>query len=251
MSGGIVDPIEETRRILDAAEDAGVTLRAIGGVAVALRAPSIRILSPTRTYHDIDLVGRAPRAPIERILTDLGYIASKRFNTLNGSERLLFHDASGRRIDVFLDVLRMCHRLPFGHRLAVTSSTLPAAELLLSKLQIVELTDRDTDDIAALLADHELTDDDAGISLERIQTVCGADWGWWKTVDGNLGRLIDRWGAETARTATDRSLALGTALARAGALRTRLTAMSTTLSWRVRALVGDRMRWYEEPEEIR
>ena len=251
MSGDSVDPVEETRRILGAADDAGVVLRAIGGIAVALQAPSIGILSPTRTYHDVDLVGRAPRAPIERLLTDLGYIASKRFNTLNGSERLLFHDASGRRIDIFLDVLRMCHQLPFGDRLAVTSWTLPPADLLLSKLQIVELTDRDVDDIAALLVDHELTDGDAGISLERIEAVCGADWGWWKTVDGNLGRLIERWGAETDRSSSEGSLVLRTALARAGSLRARLATISTTVSWRLRALVGDRMRWYEEPEEIR
>lgn len=251
MNGEVVDPVDETRRILDAAEAAGVLLRAIGGVAVALRAPSIRMLSPTRTYHDVDLVGRAPRAPIERLLTDLGYIASMRFNTLNGSERLLFHDASGRRIDVFLDVLRMCHQLPFRDRLAVAPSTLPPADLLLSKLQIVELTDRDADDVAALLADHELTHDDAGISLARIEAVCGADWGWWKTVDVNLGRLIDQWGAETDRSSSEESLALRTALARAGSLRAGLATMSTTVSWRVRALVGDRMRWYEEPEEIR
>lgn len=248
MSGEVGDPVEETRRILDAAEEAGVMLRAIGGVAVALQAPSIRLLSPPRSYHDIDLVGPAPRAPIERVLSGLGYDPSKPFNTLNGSERLLFHDAGGRRVDVFLDVLRMCHRLPFRDRLAVASATLPPADLLLSKLQIVELTDRDAQDIAALLADHELTDDDAGISLTRIAAVCGADWGWWRTVDDNLGRLIDRWGAESA---TGGSLVLGTALARAGALRGRLATFSTTVSWRLRAVVGDRMRWYEEPEEIR
>jgi len=251
MSGDVVDPVEETRRILDAAQDAGVALRAIGGVAVAMRAPSIRFVSPTRMYHDIDLVGRAPRAPIERLLADLGYAASKRFNTLNGSERLLFHDASGRRIDVFLDVLRMCHQLPFGDRLVVASSTLPAADLLLSKLQIVELTDRDADDVAALLADHELTDDDAGIGLRRIAAVCGTDWGWWKTVDLNLGRLIDRWGADIDGSTSERSLALGTAVARAASLRAGLTTIPTTVSWRLRAIIGERMRWYDEPEEIR
>lgn len=251
MSGKVVDPVEETRRILDAAKEAGVMLRAIGGVAVALRAPSIRLLSPPRSYHDIDLVGRAPRAPIERVLSGLGYDPSKPFNALNGSERLLFHDPGGRRVDVFLDVLRMCHRLPFGDRLAVASATLPPADLLLSKLQIVELTDRDAQDVAALLADHELTDDDAGISLTRIAAVCGADWGWWRTVDDNLGRLIERWGADTASGTADGSLVLGTALARAGALRARLATVSTTVSWRLRAVVGDRMRWYEEPEEIR
>ena len=250
MTGASIDPVDETRRILDAGDDAGVAIRAVGGVAVALSAPSIRVLSPTRTYHDIDLVGRAPRAPIELLLGERGYVPATRFNTLNGSERLLFHDAAGRRVDVFLDVLRMCHELPFGDRLTVAPLTLPPADLLLSKLQIVELTDRDVDDIAALFADHDLTDDDRGISVSRIGAVCGADWGWWKTVDDNLGRLIERWQTESAATTAD-GLLVGAAVARAGALRARLATVSTTLSWRLRALVGDRVRWYDEPEEIR
>jgi hypothetical protein len=250
MTGAHFDPVDETRRILRAADDSGVPVRAVGGVAVAISAPSIRLLSPTRTYHDIDLVGRAPRAPIERLLGDLGYAASKRFNTLNGSDRLLFHDAGGRRVDVFLDVLRMCHELPFGDRLMVAPLTLPPADLLLTKLQIVELTDRDADDIAAVLTDHDLTDDDRGISVARIEAVCGADWGWWKTVDDNLGRLIERWGRAAVEKPGDGPL-MSTAVARAGGLRSRLATVSTTLSWRLRALVGERMRWYDQPEEIR
>jgi hypothetical protein len=154
-------------------------------------------------------------------------------------------------MDVFLDQLRMCHDLRFAERLTVDRWTLPLADLLLSKLQIVELTDRDAQDVAALLADHELTEDDAGIGLRRIRSVCATDWGWWRTVDGNLGRLIARWRRDAAGGSAEEGLALGTATARATALLERLASAPKSAAWRLRAAIGDRMRWYAEPEEIR
>ncbi len=251
MTGVLADPVDETRRVLEEATSAGVDLRAIGGVGVALRAPSIRLFRATRTYHDIDLVGCAPRGPIETALTGLGYEPARRFNALNGADRLLFHDASGRRVDMFLDQLRMCHDLRFAERLTVDGWTLPLADLLLSKLQIIELTDRDAQDVAALLADHELTENDSGIGLGRIRSVCATDWGWWRTVDENLRRLVARWPEDAAGGSAEEGLAFGTATARATALRGSLANAPKSAAWRVRAAIGDRVRWYAQPEEIR
>jgi hypothetical protein len=251
MTGALPDPVDETRRVLEAAEAAGVDLRAIGGIGVALRAPSIRLFRATRTYHDIDLVGRAPGAPIEAVLIALGYEPARRFNALNGADRMLFHDASGRRVDLFLDQLRMCHDLRFAERLTVDHATLPLADLMLSKLQIVELNDRDAQDVAALLADHELTEDDSGISMLRMRAVCATDWGWWRTVDENLRGLIGRWPKDASDGSPDEKLALGTAMARAAALREGLASAPRSAAWRLRAVIGDRVRWYAQPEEVR
>lgn len=251
MTDVLADPVEETRRILDAARAGGITVRAIGGVGVALRSPSIQALQPVRTYHDIDLVGAAPGAPIEALITDQGYLPSRRFNTLNGAERLLFHDATGRRIDVFLDTLRMCHELPFRDRLEIHPWTLPLADLLLTKLQIIALTDRDAQDVAALLADHELTEEDGGIGLARIRALCATDWGWWRTVDDNLRRLVERWPVDAAASPPDARPIIGTALVRADSLRERLVSARKSVAWQLRAIVGERVRWYEEPEEVR
>jgi hypothetical protein len=252
MTEILADPVEEARRILDAASAGRVELRAIGGIGVALRAPSIHRLQPSRRYHDLDLVGRAPRAPIETLLSSLGYEPSRRFNTLNGAERLLFHDPDGRRVDVFLDTLRMCHTLPFARRLTIDADTLPLADLALTKLQIVELTERDAQDLAALLADHPLTDDEAGIAVPRVAAITSADWGWWRTVTGNLTALVERWqsGRDTGH-GDDHSTVLGTAAARATELSRRLHAVPKSLRWRARAGIGDRLIWYDEPEEVR
>jgi hypothetical protein len=259
----LADPVDEARRIIEAANAAGLVTRTVGGVGVAIVAPTIRGLEPPRTYHDIDLAAPAGSAAIARVMTSLGYEAARRFNTLNGSERLLFHDPDGRRVDVFIDTLRMCHELPFRDRLAVDAWpwTLPPADLLLSKLQIVEQTDRDAQDVLALLADHELAEDDRdGIALPRIRAVCGSDWGWWRTVDDNLQGLISRWAASaaadasgpvTAADASATSAASARARDRAVTLRAELASSPKSMGWRARAAIGPRMRWYDLPEEVR
>lgn len=250
----LADPVEEARRIVKAAQAAGVTIRAIGGVGVALTAPTVGLLEPRRTYHDIDLVAPAGAAAITRVMTALAYEPAREFNTLNGSERLLFHDADRRRIDVFIDTLRMCHELPFRDRLgsAAWPWTLPTADLLLSKLQIVEQTDRDAQDVLALLADHELVEADGdGIELPRLRRVCGSDWGWWRTVDDNLARLVARWIEPAAAGESAPVGARSRARDRARALREVLAGCPKSMAWRVRAAVGARLRWYDLPEEVR
>ena len=254
MSEILADPVEEARRILAEARRRAVVLRAVGGVGIRLRAPSVAHLLPPRDYHDIDVAGhRGAASPITELYHDLGYESSRRFNTMNGQERLMYWDpVNGRRVDVFLDVLRMCHQLSFRDRLEVDHETLPLADLALMKLQIVQLTDRDGQDLSALLADHELTEaGDDGISVRRILAICSTDWGWWRTVTGNLDRLMSEWQDEAASGPHAQSSILERAIDRAGRLRAMLDATPKTARWRMRAAVGERRVWYELPEEIR
>lgn len=239
------DPVAEARRLVDLTRAAGPTLRIVGGIGVAIIAPSIGRANPPRSYHDIDLVAPAGSAAVTRSMSDAGYLPAQRFNALNGSERLLFHDPSGRRVDVFIERISMCHVLDVRDRLTIRPWTLPPADLLLSKLQIVEMTERDAQDVQALLTDHDLTDDDHGIDRRRLRSVCAGDWGWWRTIDGSLAKLIDRWSEASNRES------LATPIGRAVAIRADLAAAPTSLAWRVRARIGERMRWYELPEEVR
>lgn len=251
----LADPIAETCRIVEAGRAAGLSIRAVGGVAVALIAPTIATLEPRRSYHDIDLAAPAGTAQVARTIAALGYEPARTFNTLNGSERLLFHDPQGRRVDVFLDALRMCHVLPLQGRLELAGwpVTVSPADLLLSKLQIVELTDRDAQDVLALLVDHDLTEAQGqGIELDRIREVCGRDWGWWQTVHRNLVALITRWNRAAEASLDPASIGpLATARDRARSLLEVLEACPKSTGWRLRAVIGPRMRWYEVPEEVR
>lgn len=241
------DPVEEGRRLVAVAEAAGAPARLVGGVAVAIRAPSVADARPERTYHDIDLAAVRPTArELARTIEANGYTPHRRFNTLAG-ERLMFADeANGRRLDVFLDRIEMCHTLDFRDRLTRDPETLCLADLLLSKLQIVKLTERDVVDASALLSEHAPSADGGGIDLATIEAVCCSDWGWWRTVTGNLRVLADAWSATTSvgpdlRAAREHALEL----------LDRLTSAPKTMRWKMRARVGERVSWFQEPEEVR
>ena len=168
----------------------------MGGVGIALVCPTVRRLVPPRFYHDIDLAAPSGTPAVgDVLLPGSGYDPARRFNTLNGAERLLFHDPDGRRIDVFIGTLRMCHTLSLRGAFTEPSWSLPPADLVLTKLQIVELTERDGQDLLALFADFELTGTDpAGIAVEpcptRVRRATGVGGG---RCDDNLGRLSELW----------------------------------------------------------
>ena len=76
----------------------------------------------------------------------------------------------------------MCHRLDLRDRLDLHPETLSLADLLLTKLQVVETTEKDLVDMATLLSDHALTEDERGINIEYIAGIASSDWGWWRTI---------------------------------------------------------------------
>jgi hypothetical protein len=239
-------PLEEGRRIGDAALAGGVDIRLTGGVAVALRCPSAgsnKIL--TRTYADVDLVGRAKQSgrAIE-LLSSLGYVADESFNAVHGSSRLYFWDTTNQRqVDVFLDEVEMCHRIDLRQRLPTDSPTLHLADLLLMKLQIVETNDKDYLDILALLSDHSFSENDHGINLDYLAKIAADDWGIWRTTTMVMERAGDY--ATTLEGYDDADRVREQAARYVEAL----NAASKSYRWKLRAKVGERKRWYELPEE--
>jgi len=229
------------------AREAGLTVRILGGVAVALRCPAARAPGPlAREFSDLDLVtDRRSGGDLGRVLEACGYVAERRFNALHGHRRQLFVDAYGVHVDVFVDTFAMCHELPLAERLGVDDETIPLAELLLTKLQIAEVNEKDVTDVVAMLLDHEITGDDAGINADRVAGLLRADWGWWRTVTENLRSvralvpsmaLDDEAGAVVRRRLAD--------------LAERIEAAPKTRRWRLRARLGDRVPWREDPEEV-
>src|SRR5205085_10208390 len=181
MADQIHDDIEaEALRIITAGLAQGMTLRLLGGLAVRIHAPSATHRALARSYPDIDVVTPARRGrAVETLLAGLGYEPNKSFNLYNGDTRLLFYDRGhDRQIDVFVGQFEMCHRLPIAERLDKERLTIPLAELLLTKLQIVHLNEKDVRDVCALLLDHPLGEADREtINLPRITQLCAEDWG--------------------------------------------------------------------------
>lgn len=245
----LADPLEEAARVLAAAAAAGISLRAVGGVGIALIAPSARSAPLERSYNDIDFVARSGDATaLAELFGGLGYAPEEEFNVLHGKHRLFFHDAEHRRdADVFLDAIEMCHRLDLRNRLEVAPRSLAPADLMLSKLQVVETNQKDYTDTIALLSDFELGDrEEDQIGLERVAELCASDWGWWRTVTMVAERTIEFAVMWEASHGADH---VG-ARERLGELIERLDRMPKSRRWKMRAKVGDRVRWHEEPEDV-
>ena len=173
-------------------------VRLLGGVAVRIRASSGLPSSLEREYKDIDVATtRKGSGAVAKLLKEQGYEPHVGFNAMNARERLLFFDEPNRRqLDVFVSSFRMCHEIPLEQRLTVNAGTVPLAELLLTKLQIIELNEKDVRDTVALFHEHEVTGDDSGVNAARVAELCGADWGLWRTITANLENVrghLDRY----------------------------------------------------------
>jgi Uncharacterised nucleotidyltransferase len=238
----------EARRLLAAARASGVPLALLGGMGIRLLLGERMDPSFQREIEDLDFITtRRAGAAVEALLATHGWEPERRFNALHGARRLLFSDPAGtRRVDVFVGSFQMCHSLPLTERLNAHEETLPAADLLLTKLQIVALNAKDRGDLYALLLACEVADHDAGaIDARRIAALAGADWGLHHTIELNLARLREGL-AETALAATQRELLQQ----RIDALVDAIAQAPKSRGWRIRARVGERRRWYEDPEEV-
>ena len=147
----------------------------------------------------------------------------------------------------------MSHRLDLRGRPAGPDPTVTLADLLLTKLQVWEINRKDLGDAVCLLADHVLAegrpaDQTAGsdaIEAGRIAAVLGVDWGFCHTVERNLASVAELWAVEPLAGAP---FEVGSQVA---ALTAAIERAPKSLSWRARARVGERVRWYETPEEVR
>lgn len=242
----LADPVREGTRIADSAGAAGVPLRLLGGVAVAVLCPSCRRPPLRRRYADVDLATKGSAGEeVTGLLESLGYLPNREFNTLHGQRRLLFWDeVNQRQVDVFVEEANLCHRIDLRQRLELVPRTLSLADLTVLKLQVVETNEKDYLDLCAIFADHDLSEDERGVNSTHIAALAASDWGLWRT----MGMVCDRT-AQFARELPrfDASEQVASRLAR---LREELDTVPKTRGWKLRSRIGDRKRWYELPEEV-
>jgi hypothetical protein len=161
----------------------------MGGVAVKMHAGDGVHPALQRPYRDIDLVARKKEGrKALSMLKAAGYEANDRFNAMNGGRRLVVYDMdNGRQLDVFVGEFEMCHKIPIAQRLELDPLTVPLAELLLTKLQVVHTNRKDVLDICAILLDHDDTDsDDDTVNGAYVASLLAGDWGLWRTTKGTI-----------------------------------------------------------------
>lgn len=243
--GPVSEITEEALRIIDAANVEGIPLRLIGGLAIYFKSPSARTHETLRRpYKDMDFVTLSKyTGKTKALFPKLGYSANKTFNALHGHQRLLFYDEQHeRQVDIFVDRMQMCHTLDFRSRVHKDEHTLPLSDLLLTKLQIVEINEKDIQDVLALFVDYDVEGGDQGINSPYISGLVSNDWGLYKTLDTNLKKM--------KAFAAERNFP-PYVCERIDKLLADMEAHPKSLAWKARSMVGERVRWYELPEEPR
>ncbi|MFQ5905961.1 MAG: hypothetical protein ACE5JA_05255 [bacterium] len=236
--------------VLKEAKRRGVTLRLLGAIAFRSHCPKYKFMqySLGRALTDIDFAAYSREASkVQRLFLDIGCSENQMVMRLFGRERRIFYYPDcGIHSDVFFDNLKFCHDINLSKRLNIDYPTIPVADLLLEKLQIVEINEKDLIDSTMLLCEHLVADtDDDSINAVHVSDLCSRDWGLWRTVTGNLDRL-ESFLPRFIQEDSDK----GRALAGINSLRQAIASKEKSFTWRMRARVGERKKWYREVEEV-
>lgn len=241
----------ELKRIIEANDAAGLSLRVIGSLAFQMHCPKYGYLQQAmgRAYTDIDFAAyRKQTKYIKGLMGELGYFEDQEVFIVSEGDRSIFSNPkNGLHVDVFYDKLDFCHVISWNARLEVDAPTIPLAELLLEKMQIVKINEKDVIDTIMLLLEHTLGDlDHEMINIGLVAQLCAKDWGLWRTTTMNLGKVRQLAQSYPQLSSEEKDRV-------ASQVRTtldRIEAEPKTLAWRLRARVGDRVKWYKDVDEV-
>ena len=241
----------ELIRISEASTQAGIILRVIGSLAFQMHCPKYGYLQAAmgRAYTDIDFAGyRSQSKEVRALMAGLGYSENQEVFIVSEGDRAIFaNPETDLHVDVFYDKLDFCHVISWNERLEIDAPTIPLSEMLLEKMQIVKINEKDVIDSIMLLLEHPLGNKDKEtINIARIAELCAKDWGLWRTTTMNLEKvkqLAQSYpqlsGKEKEQVASQVDLALK-----------RIADEPKNMAWRLRDRVGDRVKWYKDVDEV-
>jgi len=242
--------VERALGLVDQAAARGIQLRILGSLAYRLHCPASSALfeAMKRDLTDIDFAAHGnQRKEIRAFLAELGFEIDQDLLVATEGRRYAFEEPStGLIVDVFFDELYFCHPIPLADRLSLDSPTITPTDLLLEKMQIVEINPKDIKDSLVLLVEHPLQigERDA-IDHHYVAGILANDWGFHYTVSLNLERLVRELDGETGLSATQAEIVR----ARIEGLRETIAEAPKSRKWKLRARVGPRKRWYQEVAE--
>jgi len=243
--------IDLCKRIIFLAKEKGVLLRALGAVAFRIHCPQFKHFEyiAGRSLSDLDFATYLSQLKgVERVFSELGFVQNERVKILHGTQRRIFdYSETGWHADVFVDRLRFCHDVNFHGRLEADFPTIPLAELLLEKLQIVKFEPKDVIDSVVLIREHEIGEsDNETINVGVIAQIFASDWGFWKTGQLNLDRISHYAEACEILTPVDKK----DLIKKIDFLRKRINEEPKTLGWKLRGKVGEKKQWYRDVEDV-
>jgi len=243
--------ISYAHNIVAEAQQHGAIVRLLGAVAFNIHCPTYGYFQAEAKRHFTDLDFAAyfnQNASIRKAFNHLGFEEDREVAVVFARQRLIYNlPGSPLHIDIFFDKLDFCHPIPWAGRLEVDSPTIPLAEMLLEKMQIVQINPKDIIDTVMLLREHPLGDTDhETINAKRIASMCARDWGLWRTITMNLKKTIEISADYAWLPAADRDIVVG----RIEQLLHAIDAEPKPTAWNIRNKIGDRVKWYKEVHEV-
>jgi hypothetical protein len=269
--------VRESENIVNEAKKEGLTLRILGGLAIAMhcknQADFAKKLARTGTgvvagqeYSDIDFVAyRKHRDKLKELFSKIGYVKRRATLSSAASERQIYYHPKGWfYVDVFFDQLLVAnHPIDFRGRLELDYPTITATDMLLEKVQMWEAFGvKDLKDCLLLLLSHDVKEgtDEEAINASYMAKLLAQDWGFWYTVTTNLQNIkrfvteLDKLGAEakiapeavSEEERSDISMKID-------ALVRKMETEPKSFGWKMRAKVGTKKQWYchvERPDTV-
>jgi hypothetical protein len=141
----------------------------------------------------------------------------------------------------------MCHTLDFKNRLELDSPTITLSDLLLQKVQIVKINEKDIKDTMILLREHEIAETEKeNVNSDYIAKLLSDNWGFWYTATTNLRKVQEFLSQYEALNKADRE----DIDSKIDKLLKTLESEPKSLTWKIRAKIGTSKRWYTEVEEL-
>ena len=242
---------KELKAIIKVSDDTNILLRVIGSLAFQLHCPQFGYLQAAmgRAYTDIDFAAYSRQnKQITEMMTRMEYVENREVYIASEGERAIFDKpGTGLHVDIFYEKLDFCHAIYWKDRLEVDSPTIPLTELLLEKMQIVQINEKDIIDTIMLLLEHTLGDTDKEtINIKLAAQLCANEWGLWRTTTMNLEKVKQLAGHYTQLTPEQKSKVVS----QVDEIIARLNSEPKPLAWRIRDRVGDRVKWYKDVDEV-
>lgn len=251
QQGGLSAFFQDALAIIEAAKQKGIEMRLMGATAIYYRCPGSENLnqSMNRTLTDLDFVTLSKYVShIPDLFSHLAYDANERVNTMFGLTRQIYTaKQGGRHVDVFMDKLSFSHVIDLTHRLEIDPVTLTLADLLLEKMQIAKINEKDLKDTVILLLGHELSDKDGDtINTKYVAKLLSDDWGFYYTVTSNLKTTREYAEKLTLLSSEEKAIVMR----KIDTLLSQIEKQGKSIKWRMRAKAGTRMPWYNETENV-
>jgi len=241
----------EASRLVELAQRSGMTLRVMGACAFRIHCPNSRKLydNLSRPITDIDLVSYSSHnGKMKPFFDSQNYGSDARVIALFGRERHQYLHPDGTvKVDVFFDRLAMNHIVDFKGRLELDSPTITLVDLLLEKLQIVQLTEKDIKDTIVLLREHPVgTVEKETVNIAHIAKILAEDWGFWHTATTNLQKVHEYAGASNLLAEDDKAVVAR----RLEELKMAIEAQPKSTRWKMRSRIGTKKKWYNDVETV-